>query len=545
MEKKNPGPYVLSDKLDGVSGLLYKHDNKFRLFTRGDSNTGQDITHLISYLLKDKYKPGKIPNNTAIRGEIIMSKTNFEKIKDQYKNARNTIAGLVNSKHFSIDVAKLTDFIGYAIIHPKLKQEEQMLKLAEWNFPTVEYKVLSDIDNDILSKYIQERRTNSKYEVDGIVVIDSSTTYDVTDKNPTYGFAFKMVLTDQVAEVNVLDIEWNVSKHGYLKPIVKIEPVNLIGVTIKNTTGFNAKYVVENKLGPGSVIKIVRSGDVIPYILEVLKPSATGKPKLPDIPYKWNATGIDLIVQDIHGAAKDTIIIKQLVSFFKVLDVKYISEGIITKLVEHGYKTLQDILTADIKELSKIDGIGDKLISKIFENTRIAFETTNLQTLMAASNTFGRGLGTRKLKIILDEYPNIMNEKWTKQELKDKVLQLNGFDEITASQFVNNFDKFKKFFDDLEKIKLINVDHLKKIHKPVKATGKLFEKQTVVFTGFRNKDFEEMIIANGGKVTSTVSRNTALLVYAVGEDNSSKYLKAKELKINMISQDQFINKYVK
>src|SRR3990172_7165135 len=84
------GPYVLSDKLDGVSGLLYKKDNKFKLYTRGDATTGQDITHLIPYLLKDKYKPGKIPNGTAIRGEIVMSKKNFDTIKDKYKNARNT-----------------------------------------------------------------------------------------------------------------------------------------------------------------------------------------------------------------------------------------------------------------------------------------------------------------------------------------------------------------------------------------------------------------------------------------------------------------------
>ena len=545
-KKKHPGPYVLSDKLDGVSGLLYKENNRFKLFTRGDSLTGQDITHLIPYLLKDKYKPGKIPNNSAIRGEIIMSKKNFETIKDQYKNARNTIAGLVNSKHFSTDVAKLADFVGYAILNPKYKQEEQMKKLEEWQFPTVEYKVVKELDNELLSKYIQDRRKNSNYEVDGIVVMDSSMVYDVSEKNPTYGFAFKMVLTDQIAEANVLDVEWNVSKHGYLKPTIKIEPVNLVGVTIKNATAFNAKYIVDNKLGPGAVIKIVRSGDVIPYILEVVKPSATGKPKMPTIAYKWNQTGVDIIVQDIHGTASDAIIIKQLSSFFSKLGVKYISEGIVTKLVENDYKTVFDILTADMKDLSKIDGMGEKIVSKIFDNTRVAFETTNLETLMSASNSFGFGLGSKKLKIIVDEYPNIMTVKWTNKEIKEKVLVLNGFDEVTATRFVEGFEKFKKFFKELEKIPLINVDQLKKPKKVVVAKGKLFEGQKVVFTGFRNKEFEDLIVNNGGNVTGTVSKNTTLLVYSENEkDVSSKYLKAKELNVPMMSQDEFTKKYGK
>lgn len=553
-KKTHPGPYVLSDKLDGVSGEIYfdlkKVKNKFKLFTRGDSTSGQDISHLIPYLFKNKTKFGKIPNETAIRGEIIMSKKNFETIKDKYKNARNTVAGLVNSKHFSTDIAKLTDFVTYAVLNPKLKQVEQMDKIKEWELPIVNYKVINDpndLTNDTLSAYLQERRSNSNYEVDGIVVIDSSKVYDVTDINPTYGFAFKMVLTDQVAEVKVLDVEWQISKHGYLKPRVIIEQVKLVGVIIKHATAFNAKFVVDNKLGPGSVIKIVRSGDVIPHIMEVLQPSSTGNPKLPDIPYSWNDTFIDIIVKDVHGAAKDTIIIKQITAFFQTLGVKYISEGIVTKLVEHGHKTIQDILNTNINELAKINGIGEKGITKIFENVRVAFETTNLETLMAASNTFGRGFGVRKLKVITSAYPNIMNEKWNNDEIKQKILLLAGFDEKTAKQFVNNFDKFKQFFAILEKIKLINVNHLKQpIIKKVVVTGLLFKDMKIVFTGFRNKELEEFITSNGGQVTGTVSKNTNLVVYAKNEEGiSSKYLKAQELKIKMMTDEDFKNQYVK
>lgn len=539
--KLHKGPYVLSDKLDGVSGLLYKKDNKFKLFTRGDSTTGQDITHLIPYLLGGKYNPAKIPNGSAIRGEIIMSKANFDTIKDKYKNARNTVAGLVNSKNFSMELAKLTEFIGYAVVYPKLKQEEQMKKLVEWSFPVASYKVEKTLTYDMLSKYLQDRRKSSEYDVDGIVVIDSEKAYDLKDGNPTYGFAFKMVLSDQVAEVTVLDVEWNVSMHGYLKPVVKITPVKLVGVTIKNATGHNAKFVVDNKLGPGSVIKIVRSGDVIPYIMEVIKPSTSGQAKLPSIPYKWNNTKIDFVVQDIHGAAKNTIIIKQLTHFFKKLGVKFISEGIITKLVDAGYTTIKDIINADPDDLIDIDGVGDKLIKKIYDNMRVAFETSDIQTLMAASNIFGKGLGVRKAKIIVDAYPNIMNEKWTRDELFDNVMLLSGFDDVTATQFADAFATFKKFFDDLCKITTINVGHLKKVPKKAVMKGTLFVDKKVVFTGFRNKELEDFIVSNGGSITESVSKNTSLVVYS--ETSSSKYLKAVELKVPVLTMAEFKKKY--
>lgn len=391
-KNKYTGPYVLSDKLDGVSALLYKKNNKFKLYTRGDVTSGQDITHLISHVLKGKYKPGKIPNDTAIRGELIISKKNFEKIKDQYANARNTVSGLVNAKHFSTDIADLTDFVSYAIVHPQLAQEEQMNKLKEWEMPLVCYKTVTDLAMDSLGEYLQQRRKESEYEIDGIVVIDNSKTYNVGDKNPEYGFAFKMVLQDQIAETTVLDIEWNITKYGYIKPVVKIKPIKLVGVMIENITAFNAKYVVDNVLGPGAVIKIVRSGDVIPHILEIIKPAKSGKPKMPDISYKWNKTHVDIIVEDIHGAAEDKIIIKQITSFFKTIGVKNINEGIVTKLVEHDYKTIRDILEADLTELDNIEGVGEKLLNKIYTNIFNAFKKINLQTLMAASNIFGRVL---------------------------------------------------------------------------------------------------------------------------------------------------------
>lgn len=542
-KKSFKGPYILSDKLDGVSGLLYKHDNKFRLFTRGETTTGQDITHLIPYVLNNRYNPDLIPNNTAIRGELIISKANFATIKEQFKNARNTVSGLVNAKHFSIPVANLTDFIGYAVIHPLLKQETQMLKLQEWKFPCVEYKKVNkpeELTEEMLKTYFKDRRANGPYDVDGIVVADSESVEKSGESNPTYGFAFKMVLTDQVADVKVKNVVWDISMHGYLKPTIQLEPVELGGVTISSVTAFNGKYIESNNIGPGTVLKLVRSGDVIPHILSVVTPT---KAQMPDIPYVWNKTNVDLVVKDLHGSAKDNITIKQLDHFFKTMGIKNISIGLITKLVEAGYKTLKDILTSQPSDLAKIDGVGEKIATKVFENTRIAFETTNLETLMAASLIFGQGFGVRKNTVVINAYPNILNEKWTVEECKNKLLLLDGFDELTATQYSAQLPKFKDFFNNLKEIKLISVSHLE--YNPNKQTVKkevkgIFSNISVSFTGFRDKDLEAHIVANGGTVDDGVKKTTTILVYT---KESASYEKAKKNNIQTMTRDEFNKKY--
>jgi len=535
--QKFKGPYVLSDKLDGISGLYVKDGNVHKLYTRGNIDEGQDISHLIKYVVP---KNLKLPKKIAIRGELIVSKTNFKKIKKNYKNARNAVAGLVNAKRYNIHVAKVTDFIGYAVLHPKRKILDQMKLMESYNFPTVKYKLARKLTNEILSNYFEQRREISKYEIDGTVVGDNSKIYSNVNRNPKYAFAFKKVLKDQIAEVIVLDVIWTPSKDGLIKPRIKITPVELLGSTITYATAFNAKFIVDNKLGPGAVIRIVKSGDVIPYIQKVLKPSSSGKPKVPNIDYKWNETKVDFVVKDIFGAAKDIIILKRLLHFFRTLKVKNLSEGILKKMIDHGYKNIFSIVGADPEDFIDIDGLGKKIMNKIFKNMINAFSDTDLETLMAASNIIGRGLGRRKLKLIIKAYPDIMNVKWSEKTWISKVILVEGFDVKTATLFAKNFKKFKIFFHKLNK--LIDLDYLL---DPVEEEldGDLFENEKVVMTGFRDKKLQEFIENNGGKVTSTVSGNTTILIHDPNKPKGAKYKKAVKLNIKIMTIDEIKNRY--
>lgn len=545
-KNKYTGPYCISDKEDGVSAQIYKNQSgEIFMYTRGDGIEGQNISHLMKYIV-DKKTIEKIPFGTSIRGELIISIDNFKKIKDKMKNARNAVSGLVNSKKYDKDIAKITDFIAYAILNPRYYHKEQFKRLKEYGFKTAVYKIFDEINDDILTDYLKERKKNSNYEMDGIVCFDDSKIHPHVGGYPDYAFAYKIISEEQIAETKVSKVIWTPSKDGYLKPKIEIEPVELTGTTVTFATAFNAKYIVDNNIGAGAKIKIIRSGDVIPYIYEVIKGAKNG-PDLPQYPYKWNDTQVDLILKDENDANGQKIVtIKQMIHFFSHIGVKYLSEGIITKLVENDYDTIPKILQANKEDLYDIDGLGKKMVEKIYTEIDKAFASMSLEDFMGASNKLGRNLGSRQAKKIIETYPNIItfNIKTDEDEkdLYNKIISIQGFSDILTKQFVDNFKSFKKFYKEIAKIKDIsrfeNVE-IKKIE------GK-FSGKTFVFTGFRDKDLQKYITDNGGDVKDTVSGNTYMLIHADDTDtNSNKFTKAKEKGVLIVKKSDFLEKFEK
>lgn len=544
-KKKFRGPYELSDKLDGVSALLHKKNGVIKLYTRGDGTYGQDITHLIGYVIHEDVHFNDIPDGVAVRGELIMTRKNFEqaqKISNKLKNARNTVSGVVNSKTLDLNIVNLVDLVLYNVIFPRYKQSSQYKYLDDWGFHVVPHRTEKDVSYEMLEKYLIERRQDSIYDIDGIVVMDNSKSHEIIAGNPDYGFAFKTILKDQCAEATVIKVKWNISMDGYLKPKIKIDPIDLVGVTIQYATAHNAKFIFDNVIGPGAVVKLIRSGDVIPKIMKVIKPATSGKPQMPTVPYKWNDTEVDIIAKDIYGAQQDTVTVKKIVFFFKTLDIKYIDEGIVSKLVDAKYDNVIKIIGADEKKITQL--IGEKLTEKIYKSILDALANTQLYLLMSASHLFGRGLGSKKIKIVTDTYPNIMNENWDVDVMYEKVSKLEGFQEITTTKFVKGFEKFQKFFKDLNKV--VDIEYLKKPNIKKKPLNEKFKDQIFVMTGFRDKEMKDYIESCGGSVKESVSKNTTMVIVAVSTgEESSKIKKAKELGVKIITNDEFTKKYMK
>lgn len=399
----------------------------------------------------------------------------------------------------------------------------------------------------MLSELLVNGRTKLEYEIDGVVIIDNSKiNIQIEGQNPDWGVAFKQILTDQIAEATVVDVIWEISKDKYIKPKIKINTVELLGSEITFATAFNAKFVVDNKIGPGSIIKLIKSGDVIPYIQEVLKESDSKKPKMPSIKYEWNETEVDIIATELDDESMNKIIVKKLSYFFQTLDVKYMGEGTIEKFVDNGYNDLWKILSADVNKLGKIDGFGDKLIEKIYDSIDKSLINRNLCDLMAASQIFGRGIGSKKFKLITDAYPNILDIVNKNGNIREIINNINGFDDKTTTKIVDNFKLFIKWLNDLIKLKpnvLSKVgEEDKKGNKKEKGKAGAYSKyanKTIVFTGFRDKEVETLLDKIGSKVTTSVSKNTDILIAADTTEKSSKIVKANELNVKVISKDEF------
>jgi NAD-dependent DNA ligase len=193
IKKYNP-PYNISDKLDGVSGLLIYENNKISLYTRGSSTEGFDISHLIKYLnlpsYEDVSKYFKV-SKIAFRGELIMKDSIFtHNWSDKMKNARNTIAGLVNSKTINPELANDTDFVVYEVIDPFYPIDKQLKIISDLKFKIAPNKNINvELTFEYLSNYLKDRKSKSDYIIDGIIITAISNKKRNTKDNPDYAFA--------------------------------------------------------------------------------------------------------------------------------------------------------------------------------------------------------------------------------------------------------------------------------------------------------------------------------------------------------------------
>lgn len=544
--KKYKGPYNLSDKLDGVSALLvYRKDKSIGLFTRGTATEGQDITVLIKYLklpsyeeIKEYASKKKIASDNednilAFRGELIINQKTFDRNwSDTLKNARNAVAGLVNSKKINADLAKDTHLVLYEVVDPFLKIDTQLKILNELGFKVVKNKTVDSISYELLSKYLRERRTKGEYLIDGIIVTDSMKHERNEEGNPEYAFAFKDVLEDQVAQSTIIQIEWKISKNGYLNPTVVIEPVSIGGVKICRVSAHNAKYVVDNNLGVGAKIELIRSGDVIPYIQKVLKPAS--KPDLPKSKWHWNETEVDIISDDMEC---DDLKIRNLQAFFSTLNTKGMGDKNVEKIYNSGMNTVEKILKASEDDMLKIDGFKEKTASNLVAGIKDSLQNVSLAKLIAASNTLGEGIGECRMKQVLEAYPNLMTDykKWTKKEFTNYIKELEGWEEKTSSVLVNNFDDFIKFYNKIKPH--VTLETKKKI-KESKLTGMI-----MVLSGFRDCALQEKLELQGVKISSSVSKNTNYLVVkdqATIDEGTGKVEKAQEAGVKIITKAQLV-----
>jgi NAD-dependent DNA ligase len=549
--------YIVSDKLDGLSlSLTYRNSNLVKATTRGDGYIGQDVTR---HILQVPSVPKKLNSkyakeNLTIRAEGILANSDFEMFNkllvkegnSEFANPRNMIAGVFNRLSPNKKVLAKLNVVTYAIMSREkdLDKKQQLKQLEDMGFHVVPYKVFKakDISEEKLTKYISDRKLMGDFDLDGAVIevnnakIRQSLGNETNSINPKYAKAFKTGDTEKV-EAKVLEVVWAVSKHGYLKPRIRIFPVKLGGVTVSYATAFNASFVYENKLGPGAKVLLTRSGDVIPHILKVIDKAK--KPQMPDKDvvgnYEWNDTKVDLVLSEPHE--NDTVKIKQISGFFSRIGVDYLGRGLITRFYEHGFDSIDKVIHITVKDLLSIDGIQKKSAEKLYEGITKALQTVDLPTLASATPYFGVNFGETRLDKIYEVYKDEMFSRWkgyTVRTVAEEISKIPGFSSNTAIQFAKGIKPFNSFLKRNSDVLKIN----KK--KEQKKLSNVFSNVSICWTGIRQRDLEELLIANGGKVESSVKNGLTYLVAKDPNSTSAKMQKARDLKIKIISPDQAI-----
>ena len=527
--EKFTGPYVLSCKLDGVSGLYTTEGIVPKLYTRGDGSIGQDISHLIPHLRLPDAK------GIVIRGEFIIPKLTFEtKYKTKFSNPRNMVAGIVNQKCVNKEIITDLHFVAYEMIKPVLKPSQQMELLKTLNVENVLSKCKTALTNQLLSETLVNWRTNYEYEIDGVIVSDD-TIYERGIGNPAHSFAFKMVLSEQIAEAKVIDVIWTPSKDGYLKPRVQIEPVNLGGVCIEYATGFNGSFIQDNKIGLGAVVELIRSGDVIPHIRRVSVPAEQAK--MPLVPYKWNDTNVDVLLEDLDS--DETVKEKLVTGFFKGIGVEGLSSGNVSRVMKAGYDTVIKIIQMKADDFLKVDGFKEKMATKLYNGIREKLESANIVTLMSASNIFGRGFSEKKLELIIHSYPDVLVSNESSPQKVSKIAAIKGMATKTSEAFVDKISEFVSFIQQAGIVKNLTIQKEIVLSCDHPLVGK-----TIVLTGFRDVDLQEKIKKMGAKLGTSVSKNTFIVLVKDKEEVTGKVEDAKKMGVCIMDFEEFKNKYI-
>lgn len=554
----NDGYLVITPKFDGLS-LLHNESSEAAYSRGGSENEGQDCTAhgkmagITSSAKRSAYTYGEFVFNTRSWTANFKDKISPE-TGDKYKSPRNTAAGLLN-RDVPSELLKHIDFFRYGIDEESLSKfvsyEDVITYLCvEFNQVPLYAKVKAKhIDEESLLKLYEQ--WSQQYYIDGLVIYAND--LDVwrkvgrqnTTGNPNYAIAYKNPSFTATFTTNVLGVNWAISKSGAFKPVVSIDTVNTGDCEMENPTGYNAKYVFENKIGEGAVINVTRSGGVIPKILEVLSPATSNameqmKAKLSQCPYcgnptRWNESGVELCCTNKDC---DGIRLAKIVFFYTTLKAENMGEDTIAKMFNAGFTTLRSMLDITFEELVSIEGFGESIANNILSQNNKIKQGIELPLLMHASDCFS-GIGQVKAKQILDKMSNAELQAFA-----------NGFcdpgseKQITEAEWFNKESKtMQSFFLGIRPFYQFVAENSLQIMLPQSApepTSNKYADVRVCFTGIRDSALEEEIIAGGGTVCSGVSKKTTHLIVADKSSQSSKTIKAKQFGIPIMTIDEFV-----
>jgi DNA ligase (NAD+) len=537
------GPYVVSDKEDGISlSLVYESGTLVKAYQRGDGVTGTDSSGVIPTLNAPKHISEM---DLIVRVEFTMNdstfRTHFSKeTGGKFENARNGAGGLLNRNKPLPEISKVK-CIAHEILKGKgagLAPSKQFQILKSLGFNVVPHKKFTSLSEKVLTNLYKMRRTNARRKIDGIVVAIDKPYTRVNSKYPNHMFAFKMNSLEDSVVVKVKEVEWNVSRHGKFVPRVVIPPTKIGDVTVSYISGHNAFFIehgyiskLKNKppheprpINKGAEIRVVRSGDVIPYIVEVVKAARTySEPE-----GKYETDGIDHYTID----KTDTQHVKAVTNFFTTIGVDGLKSSTVKKLIEHGYSEVVDIINATAADFEALPNFAHTSAVTLERNISKALkENATLPKLAAGSNIFGNLFGESRFTSIFESIPDALTISTS--ELRAKLKSVEGINTI-GETFVVHRPAFKRFLKETG----IRPVAMKKLT----VVGSKAKGLKVLFTSVRDDQVKQWILANGGTLASSVKSANILLVKTPNATNN-KIDAARQANIPVMTVDDFRSRY--
>lgn len=500
--------FRITPKLDGYAA----YDDGVKLYTRGDGRNGTDITRAVDrgLLIGDR---GKGP------GEIVVDKIYFaDKLANHFENSRNIIAGVIKE-------GELDPLINAAILEGAVIFQP-FSSLASW---------ACSVDELIAELEVmwQSNIDMCKFDTDGLVIEVISdkikVTMGCTNHHHRWQLAYKK--NEEFHNIRVTGLVWQTSKNGRLTPVVQLEPTKVSGVTISKATGHHAGNILEKSIDIGAIVKVCRSGLVIPYIESVVQPA-----ELVALPTNCSSCNsiTELVGDNLTCSNSETCpaqIEGRIEFFFKTLgNCDGFGSKMIEQLCASGILTVSQIYNMSKNDFSKLIGgkTGDNMYNELIASRGRPIEDWRFLAAFSIHN-IGKGGCERLLKQHL--LADVFNLSI------DQITAIDGFATKNATSLVNSLIGIRTQFDELMALgfKLVQTQN-EAISSPISA-------MTIVFTGSMQRgsrtDMESLAKSLGATIGSAVSSKTTLLV--IGSNvGAAKIAAATKHNIEVITEDDYL-----
>lgn len=550
--------FIVEPKIDGLSVSLEYENGIFKIgSTRGDGFVGENVTENIKTIRSVPMKlSSKLPF-IEVRGEVYMPQKSFSELveaqelndEQPFKNPRNAAAGSLRQKNPKITAKRKLDIFVFNLQRIEgadiTSHKRSLDYISELGFKVIPgYKQCASAEEIVREiNNIGEMRSEYSFDIDGVVIkIDSfeqRVEMGETAKYPKWAVAYKFPPEEK--ETKLLDIEVNVGRTGAITPVAVFEPIILAGTSVSRAVLHNQQFIDEKDVRVGDIILVRKAGEIIPEVIRSVKHEDSSTAfRLPEkcpvcgtaaVRYEEESVlrcpnkdcPAQLLKNIIHFASKDA------------MNIDGLGPAIISVLLEKELiKSVADLYTLKKEQLTDLERFGEKSADNLIKAIEKS-KSNNLDRLIFAIGI--RNIGSKAAKLLCGKFPDIDSVVRASAE---EIEQIDNFGEVMARNVEKAFRE-PHMLEIIKRLKEYGINTVS--HSASSEEDDRFKGKTFVLTGtlptMKRRDAQELIERFGGKVTSSVSKKTDYVV--AGEDAGSKLVKARQLGIEILSEQELID----